>query len=262
MRNLAKLTDWLMIRSNLQRWRAAAGRRLLNLSAPCQADDWRPSLIASLHDDQATQKFSALKNVLEAVNDASNLLLRETDGCRDSRFFNVFPGEHYRLLAGLIHVWSPQLLFDIGTFTGMSARVMLDCAPACAIIHSFDLLPWNDFPTHLSSADFSSGRLFQHLQNLAQLDIFYFWLPQLQLADIIFCDGLKDGLFEPAFLSFLAAASLQKRPRWLLLDDVRFLQMIDLWRRIDSPKIDLTSFGHWSGTGLVDISNGFKLRAL
>jgi hypothetical protein len=38
--------------------------------------------------------------------------------------------------------------------------------------------------------------------------------------------------------------------------------MVNLWRRIDSPKIDLTSFGHWSGTGLVDISNGLSLRAL
>ena len=27
---------------------------------------------------------------------------------------------------------------------------------------------------------------------------------------------------------------------------------------IDSPKVDLTSFGHFSGTGLVNISEGFK----
>jgi hypothetical protein len=27
--------------------------------------------------------------------------------------------------------------------------------------------------------------------------------------------------------------------------------MVDLWRRIPYPKLDATSFGHWSGTGLV-----------
>jgi hypothetical protein len=251
-----------VIKSNLQRWRAAAKRRLLNLNPPCQAEDWQPSLIASLHDDQACQKLPALNDVLKAVSYASTLHLTESDACRDSRFFNVFPGEHYKLLAALVSIWSPRLLFDIGTFTGMSARVMLDFASANAIVHSFDLLAWQDFSTHLSLDDFASGRLFQHLQNLAQPDIFEFWLPQLQLADIIFCDGPKDGLFEQAFLGLLAAAPLQERPRWLLLDDIRFLQMVNLWRRIDSPKIDLTSFGHWSGTGLVDISNGLSLRAL
>jgi len=34
--------------------------------------------------------------------------------------------------------------------------------------------------------------------------------------------------------------------------------MIDFWRSIRSPKFDATSFGHFSGTGVVDISNGFE----
>jgi hypothetical protein len=36
--------------------------------------------------------------------------------------------------------------------------------------------------------------------------------------------------------------------------------MIDLWRSIESPKLDITSFGHFSGSGLVDISKGLLLR--
>ena len=51
---------------------------------------------------------------------------------------------------------------------------------------------------------------------------------------------------------------LTKKPRWLFLDDIRFTSELLSWRRIQSPKIDLTSFGHFSGTGLVDISEGFK----
>ena len=79
-------------------------------------------------------------------------------------------------------------------------------------------------------------------------------------AQLIFCDAPKDGIFEPAFLSLLAEAELSQRPRWLLLDDIRLLPMVECWRSISSPKLDLTSFGHWSGTGIVDISLGLKLQ--
>ena len=46
----------------------------------------------------------------------------------------------------------------------------------------------------------------------------------------------------------------------LIIDDIQFLNMIDFWRAIASPKLDISSFGHWSGTGIVDISDGFKFN--
>lgn len=45
-----------------------------------------------------------------------------------------------------------------------------------------------------------------------------------------------------------------------MLDDIRFLNMWRLWRSIRSPKLDATSFGHWSGSGLVDLHNGLQLK--
>jgi hypothetical protein len=57
-------------------------------------------------------------------------------------------------------------------------------------------------------------------------------------------------------------AELDPRPgKLLILDDIRFTNMIPLWRAISSPKLDLSSFGHWSGTGLVDISDGLAMHA-
>ena len=73
------------------------------MKAPIGASDWRPSLIASLVDDPA----ASIKLV-------------------EAPFLNVFPGEHYRLLAGLILELQPELVFEIGTYTGMSARVICD----------------------------------------------------------------------------------------------------------------------------------------
>ena len=51
-----------------------------------------------------------------------------------------------------------------------------------------------------------------------------------------------------------------KKFRILILDDIQFVNMIDFWRKIKSPKLDITSFGHFSGTGIVDISNGLDWR--
>ena len=48
--------------------------------------------------------------------------------------------------------------------------------------------------------------------------------------------------------------------RYLILDDIRVPEMFEVWRMIDSPKIDATTFGHWSGTGIVNISEGLKIK--
>jgi hypothetical protein len=36
----------------------------------------------------------------------------------------------------------------------------------------------------------------------------------------------------------------------LVLDDIRLLPMVTLWEDLRLRKLDLTSFGHWSGTGI------------
>ena len=36
-----------------------------------------------------------------------------------------------------------------------------------------------------------------------------------------------------------------------LFDDIKELNMLGTWRAITRPKLDITSFGHWTGTGLV-----------
>ena len=35
---------------------------------------------------------------------------------------------------------------------------------------------------------------------------------------------------------------------------------MDVSPAIKSPKLDLTSFGHWAGIGLVDMTDGFKFE--
>jgi hypothetical protein len=42
----------------------------------------------------------------------------------------------------------------------------------------------------------------------------------------------------------------------VVVDDIRLLEMVQLWRDLPYDKIDATSLGHWSGTGLLRLTPG------
>ena len=216
--------------------------------------------MASIDDDFSTQGNSALiSEILPAVAKASCLEISANQELPDSSFLNVFPGEHYRLLAGLVSHLKPSKCIDIGTFTGMSAKTMVDFSSQDCQIHTFDILPWDSFRTHLSQDQFDSGKVVQHLVDLSQENEFSQCSSLIDEAGIIFCDAPKDEIFEKQFLKNLSQFKFSKKRRFLLLDDIKFINMFSAWRWIKSPKLDITSFGHWSGTGIVDISEGLKL---
>jgi hypothetical protein len=92
--------------------------------------------------------------------------------------------------------------------------------------------------------------LTQHIGDLGDPGLFARNEELLAGADLIFADGPKDGVFEQSFLTRLLSVAPQKR-QLILLDDIRLMTMVQLWRALPPPKLDLTSFGHWSGTGLL-----------
>jgi len=101
------------------------------------------------------------------------------------------------------------------------------------------------------------GGITQVIGDLARDDVFSDNLQLLNEADLIFMDAPKDDVFEYKMASNFQKLE-KKASKLLLIDDIQFVNMIDFWRSIKSPKLDVTSFGHWSGTGVVDISDGFK----
>lgn len=216
-----------------------------------------PSECWSVDDDTAAQSFNSWEYLIKAIKTASSCQIN----C-DNPFANAFPGDHYRILAGLISNLDRSsgslTLVDIGTHFGTSARTMLDFSHPEDTVVTFDVTPWTEYnTTYLTETDFSS-RLVQYIEDLQDSTV---WARRKELfveADFIMCDGPKDGKFERTFFELLSTLSFYKKPRWLFLDDIRFTGEMVSWRSINSPKIDLTSFGHFSGTGLVDISEGFK----
>lgn len=178
----------------------------------------------------------------------------EAAASESAAWVNVFPGEHYRLLAAMVRVMRPRLVVEVGTYTGASALAFLEHAAEATRIVTYDVIPWNQIDgSLLVGADFEDPRLEQRIGDVADPE---YWSTQRELfadADLIFLDGPKDGVFEPKMLETLARLPT-KRGFLLVVDDIRFLEMVEPWARFPSPRMDLTSFGHWSGTGLALVS--------
>jgi len=141
----------------------------------------------------------------------------------------------------------------------MSSICFLRAMPADCKLTTFDLVAWDQFETHFDPQEFHAGRIVQYIADLSDPTVFSEYCALLETADLIFCDAAKDGVFERKLMKNLLRIS-PKQPCLLIFDDTRFLNMIDIWRAVASPKMDLTSFGHWTGTGFIDMRAGLKLK--
>jgi predicted O-methyltransferase YrrM len=165
-------------------------------------------------------------------------------------YLSTFPGEHYHLLASLVGGLLPKRVTEIGTYTGLSALTILSALEVGAHVTTYDVIPWDRVDgSALRMADFVDGRLEQRIGDLADADFYRQNEADLAESDFIFVDGPKDGRFEPAFLELLLKTPRTKRAL-LMFDDIRLWNMLQVWADLDLPKLDLTSFGHWSGTGI------------
>ena len=227
---------------------AALDRRLGALGARHK----EASVIASLDDETARPSARLIDVAIAAANAARGVDLRELDlrTSGERRWYQTWPGEHYRLLAGLVQVLNAKTVIEIGTFTGMGTLALAHGLPSGGRVVTFDLAPWSGFAeTWLAPSDFANGRVEQIIANLA--DGVGPHRALFQSADFIFIDGPKDGATERRFIDALGAVDLPRDPI-VMFDDIRVLNMVEIWRALKRPKMDLTSFGHWSGTGLVD----------
>ena len=231
---------------------------------PVHAYYAEPSLVFSSEDDRAQPSETLISLALEAVRVSKGVALNDLDarwsktGPPNKRHPylrpSCWPGEHYRLLAGLTVAVQPQLVVEIGTGGGLSALAMKKVLPIGSRIATFDVVGWQAGRSFnvLTRSDFEDGSLVQYLADLSKREGFYEHLPILRRASMIFVDGPKDGIFEQRLLDNMRSVSFDTKPMILILDDIRLWNMLGIWRKVSFPKLDLTSFGHWSGTGLIE----------
>jgi len=164
----------------------------------------------------------------------------------------VWPGEHYKLLSALVAQLAPRTVIELGTATGMSALTMKSALPEFGRIVTFDVVPWDRYPAALlNQQDFSDGRLEQRLDDLSTPAGWQANAELLRSADFILVDAAHTGVQERGFVRGFEEIGLANGPI-VMFDDIRLWGMLSFWQEIERPKLDLTSFGHWSGTGLVD----------
>lgn len=226
-----------------------------------------PSAVLSLDDEpwQPSPRLLRLAAHLAAVAPAVShpLLAARTGG--GPRWYEQFPGEHYHLLTALGRLLRPRIVWEFGTDTGMSALALREGLGRGARVFTVDIAPWRTRPeAWLAEADIASGRVTQIIGDMASPALFAAHGASIAEAGLIFVDGPKDGTTETLFLGHLAAVAFRRAPI-VVFDDIRLMSMLAIWRGIARPKMDLTSFGHWSGTGLVDwsaIPNSFLDRMM
>lgn len=140
--------------------------------------------------------------------------------------------EHYRLLIYISNLFENKTLFDIGTNA---------CRSAVALSHnvfnkvkSFDIIQILPTNPNIINVEFILG------DSMKDSD--------LQNCPFIFLDVDHDGSYENIVYKHL------KEINWkgfLMLDDINLNDpMKEFWNNITEEKYDLTSKGHWSGTGL------------
>jgi len=223
-------------------------------SLRADAHHFELSAIMSAEDDHGRPSERLFDISLAAVQQARTASMAQvSDRMVGPPYFpEVWPGEHYKLLAGLVSVCAPKTVIEIGTAAGLSALAMRTALPAGSRIVSFDIIPWAEYKnTCLREADFQDGAISQILGDVSDPRIMQQHADLFRSADFIFVDGPKDGHFERVFLERLEEITDLNNPL-ILFDDIRVWNMLSIWRNIRRPKLDITSFGHWSGTGLVD----------
>jgi predicted O-methyltransferase YrrM len=223
------------------------------LAPPAQLDGWFNTLAMSVdrHTPIPTRLVNLALDAIRLIADGipfDDLLKRKNM----QEWITIWPGEHYLLLAALMRQLKPRRVIEIGTDTGMSSLVMHKFLPAGGKLTTFDIRPWKTVEEAVfEEADFADGTLEQRLVDLSAPAEFDKHRAMLEETEFFFIDGPKDNVFEYKLLELFSQLRF-KQPPILLYDDTKLPSMLKFWHELKAPKLDLTSFGHWSGTGLVE----------
>ncbi len=245
-------------RSNSWKFLRRAAKKLL-LPSPVAARHAEHSMLFSMDGAPSGPNDRIFDLSLEAIALARRQDLSSIKARLGGRFrfpdelVELWPGEHYKLLASIVESLRPRLVIEVGTAEGMSALALKTNLPSNGKVITFDLIHWKNYPNScLGPEDFIDGRLEQMVADLGDEAIVARHRTVLERADLIFIDAAKDGFLEQRLIHNFGTLTYSSPPI-VIFDDIRLWNMLDVWYELRWPKLDLTSFGHWSGTGVCQL---------
>ncbi|MDA0991075.1 MAG: hypothetical protein O3A51_10030, partial [Verrucomicrobia bacterium] len=115
---------------------------------PVDTRHYKRTLLFSADDDVVRPSRMLIEFALAAVRRTLDVDLRAVSDrmpASEGRWPDVWPGEHYQLLAAIVAELQPQTVVEVGTFTGLSSLSMLTTLPPGSRLITYDLIPWRDF---------------------------------------------------------------------------------------------------------------------
>ena len=167
---------------------------------------------------------------------------------------------HYCFLTSTATALNAKVVIDIGTGSGSSMTAFL-LAPSVKFVQSFDINPLEDNKDWVSKESFHhitnylaqrKDTWVQHVSNLTLKSNFTTYASVFEQADIILVDIEHSGTSEQALLNYFE--STVEKDCLKIWDDIRVSTMQRFWDKVTSPKLDVGSIGHNSGTGISLIS--------
>jgi predicted O-methyltransferase YrrM len=181
--------------------------------------------------------------------------------CAYNCFFQQ-PGEnHYHLFANISNQLNNSTIIDLGTYRGMSALAL--SYNDTNIVHTFDVendYSNRNYTVYQDQQIFKKNNINRHIYNLFSNDMSEDIKNLLLSSDIIFMDA-GDHLSKQ--LEFFLIDFIRKNDyKGLVIWDDIYLNadMKTVWDSIpSSEKIDVTKYGHFSGTGLWTLNKNIKI---
>jgi len=170
-----------------------------------------------------------------------------------SEFFGVTGKEHYRLLSYFSTLFDNCNIIDIGSHRGNSALAL--SYNKTNTIYSFDIVD------NIRSKIKSVNNIKFLNDNLFEITGREKWSDTILSSPFIFMDvDPHNGNMELDMYNYLKKINYKG---FVICDDIwYFKEMRDnFWYKINyKERFDITEFGHWSGTGIINFNSNIKLE--
>ncbi len=169
------------------------------------------------------------------------------------KYFNLLSGkECYRLLIYLTQFFNNNTLIDLGTSNGASALAL--STNNSNLIFSFDIRDRTQII--LTQGDSNPAPYSNRIDFITTYD-FTRYLDLILASPLIYLDIAHDGIWERKLFNLLTK---HKYKGIMICDDINdFPELKKFWDEIEIKKYNITKYGHFSGTGLVDFGGNLEL---